>query len=125
MPIMSCALSQRLADWRAAWESLDPERIVALYAADAVHESAAAGRALPWHAGARLSGRGEIEAFVASACRNLCSFRIEPRHVVEHAEVSVIEYRRVFNDDESRAVLACEVIQWRDSRVAASRVYHA
>src|SRR5262245_44341542 len=122
---MNVVLSPRLARWRAAWQSLDPARIRALYAAQAAHETPAVARALPGHRGNRLQGADEIGAFVNAACARLRALAFEPLRAFEDGATSVFEYRRTFNNDTAAAINVCEVIEWEGDQVIASRVYHA
>ena len=52
------ALPNALAEWIAGWQSLDPDRIAASYAEDAVHEVVATGQA--------ITGREAIRANIAA-----------------------------------------------------------
>jgi len=122
---MEPKLSARLSRWRDSWQALAVAEIIEKYAEDAVHESPGVKRLFPDNDAARLEGRAAIAEFVAVAAARLRSFRIEPFSVFESGDVSVIEYRRIANDDEAGAIKVCEVIVWRGDRVVASRVYHA
>jgi hypothetical protein len=123
-PMTEC-LSPRLERWCAAWHSLDRNRIIALYSERAVHESPAVARLLPAHGGTRLVGHAQIAGYVAVACERLRSLRFEPFHVLEVGDVTVMEYRRTANDETSKAINVCEIVQWQGDKVIASRVYHA
>jgi hypothetical protein len=123
--IMEAKLSPRLARWSEAWQSLDPERVGAVYAVDAVHQSAAVKRLFPEQADGRLAGREAIKRLARAAASRFSALRFEPLKATETENVSVFEYRRVTEDDEASAINACEVIFWRGNEVIVSRVYHA
>jgi hypothetical protein len=118
-------LSKRLARWSEAWQSLDPERVGKVYAADAVHQSAAVKRLLPEKTDGRLAGREAIKELARAAAGRFSALRFEPLEATETEVASVFEYRRVTDNDEASAVKVCEVIFWRGDEVVESRVYHA
>lgn len=122
---MEAKLSKRLKRWSEAWQSLDPQRVRQVYAADAVHASAAVTRLLPGNADGRLTGRLAIEELARAVAARFSALRFEPFAATETENASVFEYRRITDNDEASAVHVCEVIFWRGDEVIESRVYHA
>ena len=72
-----------------------------------------------------LKGRQAISKLAAAAASRLSVLRFEPFQAIETADASVLEYRRIFNNDDASAVNVCEVIFWRGDEIVESRVYHA
>jgi hypothetical protein len=122
---MQTKLSKRLERWCEAWQSLDTERVAKLYAIDAVHRSSAVTRFFPDNAEGRLKGRQAISKLAAAAAARISVLRFEPFQATETADTSVLEYRRIFNNDDASAVNVCEVIFWHGEEIVESRVYHA
>jgi ketosteroid isomerase-like protein len=122
---MFITMSPRLACWRDAWQSLDAQRIVALYTDDAVHQTPPAARIFPDNKEGRLAGREAIAQFVTIVCQRLQKLEFIAYRIIETGEASIMEYRRILNGDVAGAVDSCEVILWRGDQVQESRVYHA
>src|SRR5262245_4132482 len=76
--LMEPKLSRRLKRWSEAWQSLDAERAGEVYAADAVHQSAAVKRLFPEKADGRLAGRGAIKQLARAAAARFKALRFEP-----------------------------------------------
>jgi hypothetical protein len=122
---MQTKLSKRLERWCEAWQSLDTERIAKLYAIDAEHRSSAVTRLFPDNAEGCLKGRQAITKLAAAAAARLSALRFEPLQATETENASVLEYRRIFNNDDTSAANVCEVIFWRGDEIVESRIYHA
>jgi hypothetical protein len=122
---MPTKLSKRLERWCEAWQSLDAERVAKLYAIDAVHQSQTVTRAFPENLQGRLKGRQAIAKLAAVGAARLSAIRFEPFAATETENSSVLEYRRIYNNDEASATNVCEVIFWRGEEIVESRVYHA
>jgi hypothetical protein len=73
----------------------------------------------------RLKGRQAIAKLAAVGAARLSAIRFEPFAATETENSSVLEYRRIYNNDEASATNVCEVIFWRGEEIVESRVYHA
>jgi hypothetical protein len=118
-------MSERVDRWKAAWESLDAERVVALYEASATHASALVPRLYPEAGGRVLAGADQIREYVRRGLAHFTELRFELLTVTESAARSVVEYRRHSNVDAANPVHVVELIEWHGPRIAAVRVFHA
>src|SRR5258706_6436397 len=97
---MQPKLSKRLERWCEAWQSLDAKRVAKLYAADALHQSKTVTRVHPDNVEGRLEGRQAIAELATAGAARLSAIRFEPFGVTETENASVLEYRRIYNNDE-------------------------
>jgi ketosteroid isomerase-like protein len=117
-------MSRRVDDWKAAWESRDVERIVALYAPDATHSSELVPRFLPEAGGPTCRGRTEIAEYFRRALGRFRELRFELATVTEDATRSAVEYHRHSDVDGPNPKHVLELLEWRGDRLSAVRVFH-
>jgi len=117
-------MSLRVETWRAAWESRDVERIVALYAPDATHASALVPRFLPAAGGTVCRGREQIADYFRRALARFRELRFELVTVTEDAARSAVEYRRHSDVDGTNPAHVLELLEWQDGLLCAVRVFH-
>lgn len=117
-------MSTRVDTWKAAWESRDVERIVALYAPDATHASALVPRFLPEAGDAVCRGREQIAAYFRRALGRYRELRFELLTVTEDADRSAVEYRRNSDVDGANPKHVLELLEWKDGLLSAVRVFH-
>lgn len=117
-------MSERVDRWKAAWESRDADRVLALYAPDATHASALVPRFLPDASGPVCRGRAQIGEYFRRGLARFTNLRFELVTVTEDAERSAVEYRRHSNVDGSDPAHVLELIEWRDGLIRAVRVFH-
>lgn len=117
-------MHERVARWKAAWESRDAERVLAFYAPDATHASAYVPQLYPEAGGAVCRGREQIGAYFRRGLARFTSLRFDILSVTEDAERSAIEYRRHSNVDGEHPKHVLELLEWRDGKIQAVRVFH-
>jgi hypothetical protein len=118
-------MSRRVDGWKAAWESRDVDRIVAMYAADATHASALVRQVLPEADGAVCRGRAQIAEYFRRALGRYRELRFELLTVTEDATRSAVEYRRHSDVDGASPKHVLELLEWRGDLLGAVRVFHA
>jgi len=116
-------MSERVERWKAAWESRDLERIVALYEAGATHASKLVPRLYPEVGGFVLEGTADIREYVRRGLERYKELRFEIASVTETEDRSGVEYRRHSNVD-GHPVHVLELIEWNGPRIRAVRVFH-
>jgi hypothetical protein len=116
--------SARVEAWRAAWESRDPERVVALYAPTATHASALVPRLYPEAGGHVLRGTEQIREYAERGLARFTSLRFEILTATESGERAAVEYRRLSNVDGDHPAHVLELIAWAGERIVAVRVFH-
>ena len=116
--------SARVRRWQAAWESLDPDQVLALYRADATHASGAVRSIMPGRTDGMLRGLPEISAYARGVCQRVQSLDFALTRVTEIGTRSFVEYRRTMNGDADKQVGVLEVLDWDGDKLAAVRVYH-
>lgn len=113
--------------WQAAWASLDPDNVAALYADDATHMSAAVTARMN-RADGTLRGPAEMHTYAAEVAKVLASFRADITNVIaegtEEEGRAAIEYWRVVNGDEAGRKRVAEILEWRNGKLTACRVFH-
>ncbi|MCE9649458.1 MAG: nuclear transport factor 2 family protein [Parvibaculum sp.] len=112
-----------VARWKAAWESLDAERVAALYAEDGTHMSGVVTERMGIADGT-LRGRDAIRAYAAAARTRLKSFRADIIDVVAGDGRASVEYWRVLDGDEAARTRTVEILEWRGAEITACRVFH-
>jgi len=118
-------MTKRVVEWKAAWESRDLGRILALYAPDATHASALVQKLRPETASATLHGAAEIGDYFARGLARFTWLRFDVVTVTEDAARSAVEYRRRSNVDGDAPAHVLELLEWRpDGRLGAVRVFH-
>jgi ketosteroid isomerase-like protein len=121
---MSVVMTDRIARWHAAWGSRDADRVIALYAPDATHASALVARYAPDNDGTTLRGAERIAAYFRRALARFAWLRFEILTVTEDAGRSAVEYLRRSDVDGDHPAHVLELLEWRDGRIAAVRVFH-
>ncbi len=115
--------SPRLTRWRTAWESRDPDRVAALYRADATHRSARVAQVCPELGTTTLCGVAQIRDYAARGLARFDVLRFEILWSADDGERSVVEYDRHSNLDAAPARVI-EVIEWQGEMIRAVRVFH-
>ena len=116
-------ISPRVQRWLDAWQGNDPEAVAALYAAGGRHESHRIAAAMPELGRDYLVGPDELRSYAARAFKRLVWRRFELTSLTEQDGFSVLEYLRHTPLDSTPARV-CEVLQWEDQQLIASRAYH-
>jgi SnoaL-like domain len=116
-------MSERVERWKSAWESLDLDRIVALYAKDATHTSRLVHQLNPEIGGCMLRGVDQIREYVARGLVWFVKLEIQISAVLECDTLSAIEYLRESNIDPVPARVV-EMLEWSGPYIRAARVYH-
>jgi hypothetical protein len=116
-------LPERIARWKAAWESSDVERIAALYAAKCRHESGLVRRLYPEAKGNVLVGPKALRAYLARGVTWFTGVRFEVLSIVEDGERSAIEYRRHSDVDSSSPAHVLELIEWSREKIRSVVVF--
>jgi hypothetical protein len=117
-------MSARVDDWKAAWESRDVDRIVAMYAPDATHASHLVPRFLPEAGDAVCRGREQIAQYFRRALGRYGELRFELATVTEDASRSAVEYHRHSDVDGANPKHVLELLEWRGNLLSAVRVFH-
>ena len=117
-------MSEQVRRWKAAWESRDPARVVALYAPGATHTSALVPRLYPEAGRTGLKGIDQIRAYVERGLARFTMLRFELLSVTEAEGRSAVEYRRHSNVDGEHPAHVLELIEWESDRITAVRVFH-
>ncbi len=120
-------LPDMVARWQAAWQSLDPAHIEAIYAPDATHMSSVVVERMNIADGT-LRGRAEIRAYAETSAGRLRSFKAEILGSIsdekDGAGRAAIEYWRILNGDEKGRKRVVEILEWKDEHITACRVFH-
>jgi hypothetical protein len=116
--------SKRVLDWKAAWESRDPSRIVALYAPHSTHASARVADLRPDLGRSELHGLAELEEYARVAFARFTWLRFDLLTVTESSNRAAVEYLRHSNLDGDKPSHVLELIEWRGEMIIAVRVFH-
>ena len=107
--------------WLAAFNEHHLEKLLALYADDAVHYSPKLKLRHPETNGL-IKGKGNLGAWWKDAFDRLPTLQYEPTSLTANQERVFMEYiRKVAGDDD---MLVAEVLQIKNNLIVASRVYH-
>lgn len=107
--------------WFAAFNAHDLEALLALYHEDARHFSPKLAERRPETRG-WIRGKAALRDWWRDAFERLPSLRYEPTSMITEGNAVFMEYIRHV---EGEALLRVgEVLELRDGRIAASRVYH-
>ncbi|MGH7803543.1 MAG: nuclear transport factor 2 family protein [Candidatus Binatia bacterium] len=117
------ALPKRIERWKAAWESSDVERILALYAAKCRHESALVPRLYPEAKGAILVGPKALRAYLERGVAWFTRVRFEVVSIVEDERRSAIEYRRHSDVDGGSPAHVLELLEWSGDEIRSAVVF--
>jgi 8-oxo-dGTP pyrophosphatase MutT (NUDIX family) len=107
--------------WLDAFNGRDLERLLALYADDAVHTSPKLRDRKPETKG-EIRGKAALQAWWADAMQRLPSMRYEEQHLVASGGRVFMEYLRTV--DGEAPMLVAEVLVMKDGRIVSSHVYH-
>ncbi len=108
--------------WLDAWNARDLERLLALYASDAVHTSPKL-RAREPETNGEIRGKDALRAWWADAMERLPGLRYEERYLTAMGRRVVMEYVRTNPGDEPLYV--AEVLVATEAGVICeSHVYH-
>ena len=116
-------VSERVERWKAAWESSELERIVALYAPDAEHSSRLVPQLYAEIRSETLRGSDQIREYVKRGRLWFVKVRIEVISLLESDDRSAVEYRRHSNLDATPAHVI-ELIAWQDRLIRSATVFH-
>jgi hypothetical protein len=117
-------MSERVDGWKAAWESRDVERIVALYARDATHASPLVPRLYPEAGDAVLRGQAQIREYFRRALGRFTWLCFEIDTVTETGSRTAVEYHRHSNVDGDQPAHVLELIEWDGRDIRWVRVFH-
>ena len=124
---MEITLPDMVARWQAAWTSLDPDRVAALYAVDGQHMSSVVVERIGIADGT-LRSREEIRAYAMASAARLKSFRADIMQVISDEDGAsgraAVEYWRILNGDEENRMRVIEMVEWRDNEIISCRVFH-
>jgi len=113
--------------WKAAWESLDPAPIAALYAPQGTHMSEGVVKRMNRPDGL-LTGPGDLRAYAEATAAELESFRADILDVISEETSdegrASVEYWRIVNGDEAGRRRVVEIIEWKRNLITACRVFH-
>ncbi|MEW5850310.1 MAG: nuclear transport factor 2 family protein [Myxococcota bacterium] len=107
--------------WLTLFNAYDVDGLVALYAEDATHTSPKI-RTLHPDTGGKLVGRANLERWWKDANKRLPGLRYELTALTANDERVFMEYLRHAPHEPPMPV--AEVLDIRDGRIVASRVYH-
>jgi len=116
--------SKRVLEWKAAWESRDPAKVVALYAPDSTHASAKVAQLRPELGRSELHGLAELEDYARVAFARFTWLRFDLLTVTESGDRAAVEYLRHSNLDADKPSHVLELIEWRGGMIGAVRVFH-
>ena len=116
--------SARVEAWKAAWESRDPARVVALYTRDATHQSSLIAKIYPELGRLALQGHHEIAVYARRGLARYTELRFEILTLTESGDRAAVEYRRHSNIDGANPAHVLELIEWRDALISSVRVFH-
>lgn len=105
-------MHQQVEKWKAAWESLDAEKVAAMRAPSARHQSAWIDRLYPELGRAELRGRDEIREYARRVFTRFTQIGFEILTVVEDATHAAVEYRRHSNVDGANPAYVLELLEW-------------
>lgn len=108
--------------WADAWNSHDAERIVALYDEGATHQSPGVRLFGSSNEKGELVGRSLIRAHFERALKRFPQIHFEIRNTIVGERHLVIEYLERTTPSGSGKRVA-EILEIRDGRIIASRVY--
>ena len=117
-------MSKRVDEWKAAWESRDVARIIALYAPDATHASHLVPLILPEAGGSVCRGRERIAEYFRRALGRFRELRFALATVTEDATRSAVEYHRHSDVDGDDPKHVLELLEWEGGVLRAVRVFH-
>ena len=107
--------------WLDAFNAKDLERLLALYADDAVHTSPKLRERHPETRG-EVRGKVRLRSWWADAMKRLPTLRYEARHLTASGDRVLMEYDRLV--DGEAPMLIAEVLVAKAGRIVASHVFH-
>jgi ketosteroid isomerase-like protein len=118
---MSKALIATAREWLRAFNERDLDRLLDLYAEDAVHTSPKLRERRPETEG-RVRGRAALRAWWEDSLRRVPTLRYEGAVLTADNERVWMEYQRTAAGEPPLTV--AEVLILRDGKIVESRVYH-
>jgi hypothetical protein len=124
----------RIQRWKSAWESGDPDRIAALYAADCRHHSPRLTGLCPEKAEIGLVSPDDIHSFAGKVFAAQPSAAVTIMSLTETRSRSVIEYELQTkteanadndNGDADTVDRLVEIIEWNGDLIREARVFQA
>jgi ketosteroid isomerase-like protein len=107
--------------WLDAFNGRDLDRLLGLYADDAVHTSPKL-RARDPATNGEVRGKAALRAWWADSMQRLPGLRYDVRHLTAEGDRVIMEYERI-NPGEAPYMVA-EVLVCAGGRIRASHVYH-
>lgn len=107
--------------WLDAFNGRDLDRLLGLYADDAVHTSPKLRDRAPETKG-EVRGKAALRAWWDGAMKRLPSLRYEARHLVASGDRVFMEYVRTVDGEPPMTI--AEVLVAKGGRIVASHVYH-
>lgn len=107
--------------WLDAFNARDLERLLSLYADDAVHTSPKLRAREPASLG-RVAGKEALRTWWADSMRRLPTLRYEEQHLTASPDRVVMEYRRTVDGEAPMTV--AEVLVVRRGAIVQSHVFH-
>ncbi len=107
--------------WLSAFNDRHLDRLLSLYADDAVHYSPKLKIRQPETKGL-ISGKAALQAWWKDSFERLPSLHYEATSLTANRERVFMEYTRIVPGEEN--VLVAEVLEIKDDLIVASRVYH-
>jgi predicted SnoaL-like aldol condensation-catalyzing enzyme len=108
-------------EWMEGFNEHNVEKILALYDDDAQHFSPKLKQRKPETRGL-ISGKEQMRAWWTEAFERLPSLKYDPIKFTADDEQVFMEYTRLVDGEEPMSV--AEVIEIKDGKIVASRVYH-
>lgn len=118
-------ISRRVSRWKEAWESLDADKVAALYSSSASHTSGLVPQLFPEAQDATLRGVEQIREYARRALARYSALSFDVQSVTENEDCSAVEYLSCSNLDGTNPRHVVELIDWEGSRIRAVRVFHA
>lgn len=117
-------ISERVFHWQAAWEGADPDKVAALYTANATHASAGVKARLPDLDTAELRGPAQLRAYAEKSFALVKNIRFEILGVTTQGSRDVVEYLRRSSIDTGGPKHVVEILEWDGDLLNAVRVFH-
>ncbi|MEQ1888914.1 MAG: nuclear transport factor 2 family protein [Alphaproteobacteria bacterium] len=117
-------VSQRVLRWQSIWEDTDPDRVAALYTANATHASAGVKARMPELGTAELRGQEQIRAYAEMSFALVKNIRFEILGVTTQGPRDVVEYLRRSSIDTSGPRHVVEILEWQGDLLCAIRLFH-
>lgn len=117
-------IPERVLRWQAVWEDADPDKVAALYTANATHASAGVKAMLPALATAELRGPEMLRDYAEASFARVKNIRFEILGVTTDGARDVVEYLRRSSIDIDGPKHVVEILEWDGDLLCAVRVFH-